>query len=532
MPTITETSDSTISAYATGSYTIGFDDTFQGTFGGGDSEDGINLPTLEAGTSYTVTMTVDDIADFHAMVLINPSNFHSTGVHMTDGVPHADYTGTHYTGFATIEDYEIVGNTVTFTFTPHLTQSFSFQVQSNSATTEGYVLSIAETPVTPIVTEDADNVTGTPGADVLDLLDGNDTMEAGDGDDDLFGNGGDDSILGGAGADSLSGGTGADSLDGGIGDDTLMGANGADTLLGGDDDDMLNGGGDNDHLLGGAGADTLNGGTGTDTLDGGAGDDVFEMVGDAVILTGDGADVIELGVNASFLTVTDFTPGTDRIDLSAIGVADMSEVTLTELGGNTVVTFSNGHTAEITLQGVLPGDLAGPDCGLAAQAATILGSNGKDNLTGTAAADVIEALGGRDQVNGQEGDDTIHGGEGNDKLWGGDDNDIVNGDAGKDRLYGDAGNDTLNGGADQDQIWGGAGADVFVFETGSGVDAVMDFEDGIDQIDLSGVAGVTGFADLTITQAGAEAHIDLGGGDMIRVAWTDAAQLDASDFIF
>lgn len=530
MATILETSDSNINAYATGSYTIGFDDTFVGTFGDTDHQDGINLPTLEAGTTYTITMTVDDIADFHSLIIINPSNFHSGGYHFTDGVVHDGSTINN--SFSTISNPVVDGNTISMEVTPLFTQMYSLAVQGINGPTEGYSITIAETPVPPLVTEDADNVTGTAGADVLDMLDGNDTMDAGDGDDDIFGNAGDDNLLGGAGADSLSGGTGNDSLEGGIGDDTLMGANGADTLLGGDDNDMLNGGGDNDELYGGAGADTLNGGTGSDTLDGGAGDDVFQMVGDAVILTGDGADVIELGVNATFLTVIDFTPGTDSIDLSAIGVHDMSEVTLTAQGSDTLVTFTNGHAAAISLQGVAPGDLTGPDFGLAAQAATMLGGNGKDNMTGTAAADMIEALGGRDQVNGMEGNDTINGGDDNDKLWGGDDNDVVSGDAGKDRLYGDAGDDILNGGADADQLWGGAGADAFVFETGTGTDAIMDFEDGIDQIDLSGVAGVTGFADLTITQAGAEAHIDLGGGDMIRVAWTDAAQLDATDFVF
>lgn len=530
MPTIYETNDSNINAYAMGSYTIGFDDTFVGTFGDTDHQDGINLPVLEAGTTYTITMTVDDIADFHSIVIINPSNFHSLGYHFTDGVVHDGSTNTNT--FVTVSNPVVDGNTITMEVTPLYTQTYSLAVQGINGPTEGYSISIAETPLPPLVTEDADSVTGTTGADVFDLLGGNDTMDAGDGDDDIYGNAGDDNIIGGAGADSLSGGNGADSLDGGIGADTLMGANGADTLLGGDDNDLLNGGDENDELYGGNGADTLIGGTGVDTLDGGAGDDVFQMVGNAVIVTGEGADVIELGVNASALTVLDFTPGTDRIDLTAIGVTDMSQVTLTEAGGNTVVTFTNGHAAEITLQGVLPADLSGPDFGLAAQAATILGDNGKNTLTGTGVADMIEALGGRDQVNGMEGNDTINGGDDNDKLWGGDDNDVVNGDAGKDQLYGDAGDDILNGGTGNDQMTGGVGADTFVFETGTGVDVVMDFEDGTDLIDLSGVAGVTGFADLTITQVGAEAHIDLGNGDLIRMAWTDAGQLDATDFVF
>ena len=68
----------------------------------------------------------------------------------------------------------------------------------------------------------------------------------------------------------------------------------------------------NDRLTGGAGADTLNGGPGDDRLAGGPGDDVF------VFGPGDGAD-----------TVTDFSSGTDKVDLTAFEIESVEDVAMT-----------------------------------------------------------------------------------------------------------------------------------------------------------------------------------------------------------
>ncbi|HWU92633.1 MAG TPA: Ig-like domain-containing protein, partial [Sphingomicrobium sp.] len=89
------------------------------------------------------------------------------------------------------------------------------------------------------------------------------------------------------------------SLVGGSGDDFLWGGPGNGNLSGGAGDDRLDGGSGNDLLNGGTGNDRLVGGTGNDTLTGGSGSDVF------VFDRGFGHDV-----------VTDFTPGTDHLELS------------------------------------------------------------------------------------------------------------------------------------------------------------------------------------------------------------------------
>ena len=84
------------------------------------------------------------------------------------------------------------------------------------------------------------------------------------------------------------------------------------------------------------------------------------------------------------------------------------------------------------------------------QAATIVGTAGKDRLIGTKKADVIVALGGNDRVRGLGGNDVVCAGDGNDEIYGG---------AGKDRLYGEQGKDRLAGGSGKDRLVGGPDRD-------------------------------------------------------------------------
>jgi hypothetical protein len=80
------------------------------------------------------------------------------------------------------------------------------------------------------------------------------------------------------------------------------------------------------------------------------------------------------------------------------------------------------------------------------------------------------------------GTDRVRGYAGNDRLYG---------YSGRDTLYGDAGNDVLTGGLGGDRLHGGDGADIFdvnaVGESGltsSTRDLIMDFQRGVDRIDL------------------------------------------------
>ena len=83
--------------------------------------------------------------------------------------------------------------------------------------------------------------------------------------------------------------------------------------------------------------------------------------------------------------------------------------------------------------------VAAPLC--SGRPATILGTNGKDTITGTSKNDVIVAFGGSDTVTGAAGQDRLCGGGGDDTL---------NGGPGDDRLDGEAGSDTCRAGGGRD----------------------------------------------------------------------------------
>jgi Ca2+-binding RTX toxin-like protein len=114
------------------------------------------------------------------------------------------------------------------------------------------------------------------------------------------------SVIGGAASDTLQGGAAADVLVGNAGADTLVGNAGADTIDGGAGSDNIDGGLGADSITGGDANDTITGGAGADNLTGGAGNDVFVYTASSESTTG------------SIDTITDFTSGADKLDLSAI----------------------------------------------------------------------------------------------------------------------------------------------------------------------------------------------------------------------
>lgn len=122
----------------------------------------------------------------------------------------------------------------------------------------GFRLTLAEAPVvsppkcqgknaTIVGNEGADQLQGTPQADVIVALGGNDNVVA---------KGGNDLVCAGNGKDVVSGGKGKDRMFGEGGSDTLRGGPGKDTENGGPGKDTLIGGPKNDVCIGGPGADT------------------------------------------------------------------------------------------------------------------------------------------------------------------------------------------------------------------------------------------------------------------------------------
>jgi len=115
----------------------------------------------------------------------------------------------------------------------------------------------------------------------------------------------------------------------------------------------------------------------------------------------------------------------------------------------------------------------------------IYGTPEDDYLNGGDGHDVLSGVDGDDYLNGGDGHDSLLGGKGHDILYGGRGNghDSLLGGNGNDTLIGGTGHDTLIGGTGNDEMTGGEGADIFVFESESGVDTIIDF-DSKDSINL------------------------------------------------
>ncbi|RDD71910.1 calcium-binding protein [Paracoccus versutus] len=238
-------------------------------------------------------------------------------------------------------------------------------------------------------------------------------------------------------------------------------------------------------------------------LDGGAGDDILIAGSSPVQMTGGaGADIFVAAEVNGKITITDFEPGVDRLDLSFLGMVR----NVGQLGfrpesygirifyGNSVLwvmtrdntmlqasAFDNSlfpiaHYAAPDMRTTVAGT-AGNDTLNASRNGSdvfghagndlLLGGPGDDNLQGGAGNDTLRAEAGADTLMGHEGNDLLFGGDGNDSLVGGPGDDTLWGQVGNDLLYGDHGNDLLWGGDGNDLLWGGNGNDNLAGGAGS-----------------------------------------------------------------
>jgi len=170
----------------------------------------------------------------------------------------------------------------------------------------------------------------------------------------LTGNKGADQLFGAEGKDTLSGGEGDDTLDGGSGADRMVGGAGSDTYLVDDAGDLIveasgegtydlvtasvnytlavnvealtltgravtgTGNGSANTIIGTSGANLLKGLAGNDTLDGGDGNDqLVGGTGNDVLTGGLGADSFVFDKSDGGDRITDFSVGTDKIQLTA-----------------------------------------------------------------------------------------------------------------------------------------------------------------------------------------------------------------------
>jgi len=331
-----------------------------------------------------------------------------------------------------------------------------------------------------------------------------------------FGFGGDDTLTG---TDTSN-----DFLYGGTGSDTLLGLAADDFLFGQAGDDRLAGGGGIDHLFGGAGADTLDGGLGRDALAGGAGDDTYVLAA--------GIDTLVEYANAGSDTVQ--TAST----MLSMAVAQFSFVeNLIYTGAATFKGTGNALSNEIT-------------GGSAAD--RLAGGAGNDRLIGRAGADTLLGEAGDDLLQGGSGADRLEGGTGIDtasyllatgrvvaslgivrpatlvgdakgdvfigieNLEGSGFGDALTGNLGANTLWGMAGDDRLWGRGGADTLFGGEGADVFVFRAGSGADRVMDFQDNIDRLSITGI-GAANTAEKALALA-----VETSGNVVFQLSATDS----------
>ena len=222
-----------------------------------------------------------------------------------------------------------------------------------------------------------------------------------------------------------------------------------------------------DNFTGSAGIDIVDGLDGADIINGGAGDDI--------LMGGAGNDQLTGGLGADVL---DGGAGVDRV---------LYNFSSTGLIINAVNTALN---------------------------------------TGEAAGDTYIDI---ENYYGSNFDDTITSGNANNDLVGLNGNDVLIGAGGRDRLFGGNGDDRLLGGTGNDDLNGAAGADTYVIQAGAGTDRIFTFEVGVDTIEMNG--GAASFADLTITQVGANTQISHVNGITVLMGIM-VGTVTAGDFTF
>ena len=301
---------------------------------------------------------------------------------------------------------------------------------------------------------------------------------------------------------------------------TVVGTRLNDAVTGYDNGAWLDGKGGNDSLTGGAGNDMLIGGSGRDTLNGMAGEDIVDYSGNYANFTitakGNGSyEIVDRVGDQSIDLVSgvEWLVFDDKVlDLRDMSVKALSAVNGVFNGAGTWGTVSiTPEPVLLELVGTAGNDLftvsssttrvaglAGTDTVRSSASFTLSADVERLELIGTAAINGTGNL-NADMITGNAANNILQGMAGADRLTGKDGNDTLLGGADVDLLYGDAGNDRLDGGAGQDKMTGGAGADEFVFSFASDTaraksDKVLDFQTGVDRIDLSAIDADTSVA--------------------------------------
>jgi Ca2+-binding RTX toxin-like protein len=394
----------------------------------------------------------------------------------------------------------------------------------------------------------------------------------------IVGGSGNDQLTGDAATNTFRGGAGADVLDGGAGSDTadfsdkaqsvlltLNGAIDAVATVGGTAEDTVRnienivGGSGNDQFTGDAAVNTFRGGLGADVLDGGAGSDTADFsdktasvvvalagaspatvfVGGVAedtlrnienIIAGSGNDIL---AGDGFQNVLDGGAGSDTVDYSA-----SSKGIAVTLNGASNATVFVGGVAEDTIRNI----------------ENVTGSAAADVITGDTQANIILGGGGGDILKGGGGLDVIDGGTGSDTIDFGDKTaavvltlagaadaiatvggvaedtvrniESIFGGTGADVLTGDGGNNTIRGGGGADSLDGGAGVDTAdyrdktksVVATLNGANAVTVKVGGVNEDTIWNFENISGGAAGDTLTGDSQANVLLGndGADTLK----------------
>lgn len=319
--------------------------------------------------------------------------------------------------------------------------------------------------------------------------------------------------------------TQADNLTGSNFDDKLYGFEGNDTIIGGLGNDTINGGTQNDTLFGGLGDDSLEGGTGNDTA-------IYGDVGVTVDLgksgaqsTGEGLDTLSGIENLRSGQGSDeLTGDTAANKLAGGGGKD-------RLFGMDGADSLNGGAGNDKLFGNKGDDKLGGGSGND----VLKGGTGNDRMFGNIGEDTLIGSAGKDLLKGGDGNDQLRGDNGDDKLIGDKGNDILVGGKGNDKLNGGDGRDVLDGGKGDDKLTGGAFADTFIFGPGDDVVTDFDSENGLEKINVQGVASIVNLKDLLknhIKEIDDSVVIDDLNGNTLTLLNVSIDGLGSNDFIF
>ncbi|MCK8464002.1 hypothetical protein MUY35_09085 [Aliiroseovarius sp. S1339] len=319
---------------------------------------------------------------------------------------------------------------------------------------------------------------------------------------------------------------------------TIMGESTGETLSGSASNDMISGGMGNDAIFGQNGDDILLDGIGVDTMTGGNGADIF-------VLTAD--DMPD--------TITDFQPGTDKIDLSGYFMLyDANSLAIQSMSWGAKITYRNEvlnvyrdgggslNASHFTTEDTL--SLDRPPSGFHHIPETLNGTGAADILQGDEGTETLNGFGGDDLMLMSEGADIFNGGDGtdtvsyqaatesawidmltnntsgaaagdmyfsvenligtgfDDTLGGNNAANTIDGGDGNDLLMGGGGDDSLRGGRGDDILHGGVGADLLDGGEGFDTAAYTEASSGVQVSLMSGLTAGAAAGDVLISIEG------------------------------